>query len=251
MGQHWYRAEDGSPLYEVSKTKGEGTRPTTLRDARKLNLVPSVTTILSSISKPMLERWKQEQIIKAVLLNPFDFTKNSITEWSKEIVLQSQQEGLQAADKGREIHDALEQYYLGKEVPGKFMSHVTSTITAITNEFNNDMEWIPEASFAHKDGFGGKCDLHKKGEKPVVLDFKTKSVDDIAKVKPYTEHVMQLAAYRQGFDIPNAECYNVFINVNNPEQVLLYKWEEKEINRGWKMFQSLLQYWKLSNNFGD
>ena len=38
-GTHWYRAEDGAPQYTV-KAKNGSDRPTTLGDARKMNLVP-------------------------------------------------------------------------------------------------------------------------------------------------------------------------------------------------------------------
>jgi hypothetical protein len=58
---HWYR-QDGGPQYTV-KAKDGSDRPTTLRDARKLNLVPSVTTILKIAAKPGLEAWKQEQMV--------------------------------------------------------------------------------------------------------------------------------------------------------------------------------------------
>ena len=42
---HWYRGDNGQPQYTV-KAKDGSDRPTTLRDARKLNLVPSVTTVM-------------------------------------------------------------------------------------------------------------------------------------------------------------------------------------------------------------
>jgi hypothetical protein len=53
---HWYR-RDGEPLHSVSSAKGE-PRPTTLRDARKLGLLPSVTNVLGVINKPELVEWK-------------------------------------------------------------------------------------------------------------------------------------------------------------------------------------------------
>jgi hypothetical protein len=45
---HWYR-RDGEPLHSVPSAKGE-PRPTTLRDARKLGLLPSVTNVLGVIN---------------------------------------------------------------------------------------------------------------------------------------------------------------------------------------------------------
>ena len=66
--QHWYD-RDGNPAYSVIAKNGI-PRPTTLRDARKLNLVPSVTTVLSCASKPALEAWKLNQMMLACLTLP-------------------------------------------------------------------------------------------------------------------------------------------------------------------------------------
>ena len=52
---HWYR-RDGEPLHSVPSVKGD-PRPTTLRDARKLGLLPSVTNVLGVIAKPELTAW--------------------------------------------------------------------------------------------------------------------------------------------------------------------------------------------------
>ena len=49
-GDHWY-TRDGVPVHTQPKADGKGERPTTLRDARKLAFLPSVTTILKVISK--------------------------------------------------------------------------------------------------------------------------------------------------------------------------------------------------------
>lgn len=55
---HWY-FPDGTPLHEVPRADGKGQRPTSLRDARKLGLFPSVTNVLSILAKPGLDAWKQ------------------------------------------------------------------------------------------------------------------------------------------------------------------------------------------------
>ena len=65
---HWYR-QDGAPQYTV-KAKDGSDRPTTLRDARKMDLVPSVTTILKVAAKPGLEQWKLEQMLLSALTLP-------------------------------------------------------------------------------------------------------------------------------------------------------------------------------------
>src|SRR5580765_4654690 len=45
-------------------------RPTTVRDARKLGLLPSVTNVLGVINKPELVEWKMTQAVLAALTLP-------------------------------------------------------------------------------------------------------------------------------------------------------------------------------------
>jgi len=56
-------------MYTVEAAKG-GQRATTLRDARKLSLVPSVTTILNIVAKPALLAWMQQQVLYSALTLP-------------------------------------------------------------------------------------------------------------------------------------------------------------------------------------
>ena len=59
---HWY-TRDGAPQYTVPSKKDGSPRSTTLRDARVMNLVPSVTTILNVMAKPALTNWLQQQVL--------------------------------------------------------------------------------------------------------------------------------------------------------------------------------------------
>jgi len=62
---HWY-TRDGIPTYTVVGKNGK-ERNATLRDARELNLVPSVTTIIGAAAKPALVAWMQTQVLMAAL----------------------------------------------------------------------------------------------------------------------------------------------------------------------------------------
>ena len=61
---HWY-TQEGEPCYTQvtasGKNKGKD-RNTTLRDARKQNLLPSVTTVQSIQSKPVIVQWAKKQV---------------------------------------------------------------------------------------------------------------------------------------------------------------------------------------------
>ena len=66
---HWYTA-DGIAAHRQPKKSGEGDRPTDIRDARRLGLFPSVTSILGTMAKPQLDSWKLDQVAYAAAASP-------------------------------------------------------------------------------------------------------------------------------------------------------------------------------------
>jgi len=249
---HWYR-QDGGPQYTVEAKNGS-QRPTTLKDARKMNLVPSVTTILKVSAKPALEAWKMEQMLLAALTLP---RIEGETEQSliARIVSDSKEQAKQAAERGTRVHESIESWYGGnKAVP--HVDIAKSFEEKVFDHFKTHpfQQWNTERSFASELGFGGKIDLYcnpdEHAPNGIVLDAKTKAFDEDDDVKGYDEHLMQLAAYRMGLNLPHARCANVFASVTNPGLVKVVEWSEEDLQRGWQMFQHLLGFWKLKNNFG-
>ena len=102
---HWY-TRDGVPMYTVEAAKG-GQRATTLRDARKLNLVPSVTTILNVAAKPALTNWLQQQVLLAALTLPRRPDEPE-KEYIDRIISDSKEQGRSAADAGTDIHPSIQ-----------------------------------------------------------------------------------------------------------------------------------------------
>ena len=60
-GNHWYDQE-GQSQYTIIGANGR-ERNTTLRDAKKHNYVPSVTSVMNIIAKPSLDYWKLTQAL--------------------------------------------------------------------------------------------------------------------------------------------------------------------------------------------
>ena len=243
---HWYD-RDGKPCYEVPYADpSKGMRSVTLADARKLNLVPSVTTIIQEASRPGLERWKREQVLLAALTLP-RLPDESEGDWIKRVYEDSGEQARKAAEKGTAIHAAIQQFYgpdILENIPDKkYEVYVDAVTLRLQVEFPAVNQWQPEASFATY-GFGGKVDLCKdSGEDRIVIDFKTKEFFDSSKKLVWDEHCIQLAAYRKGLGIETARCFNVFVSVSNPGLVHIHEWKEEELQRGWLMFQALLDYW--------
>lgn len=243
---HWYE-RDGTPAYTVIGKNGK-ERNTTLRDARTMNLVPSVTTILNVAAKPGLERWKMEQVLFASLTLPRREGEPE-DEYLSRIMEDSKEQGRSAADVGTQIHAAIQNKYEGKPVTAH-LEFADGCQAAIAKEFG-DQKWVCEEAFAHELGYGGKCDMYAKSiDDPtvgIILDIKTKEFTDPDKVEGYEEHMMQLAAYRTGLGIKSARCANVFVSRNMPGLVKIIEWSPEDIDRGWAMFTKLLEFWQLKN----
>ena len=250
---HWYRAEDGAPQYTV-KAKDGSDRPTTLRDARKMDLVPSVTTVLKVAAKPGLEVWKNEQMLLAALTLPRK-PEESEKEFIARIVADSKETGKQAAEAGTRIHESIEAWIEGVR-PVEHEDIAKAFEESIFEHFKTHpmQPWLTERAFASPLGFGGKVDLYCIADEHapvgIVLDAKSKDFGPDDKVEAYDEHLMQLAAYRHGLGVPHARCANVFVSRSHPGLVKVVEWSEDELAKGWEMFQSLLRFWKLKNNFG-
>ena len=240
---HWYTRE-GVPQYTVEAAKG-GQRNTTLRDARKMNLVPSVTTVLNVAAKPALLAWMQQQVLFAALTLPRRPDEPE-KEYIDRIISDSKEQGRSAADAGTDIHASIQGFYEDKPT-GKHYESVQACDIAITKHFGQQ-RWVSERAFAHEAGFGGKCDLYCETDGGFVADIKTKEFTDPAKVDGYDEHLMQLSAYRVGLGIPKARCANVFVSRSVPDLVVVKEWSLEDLDRGWEMFVHLLQFWQLKNS---
>lgn len=236
---HWYE-RDGSPAYITVGKKGQ-ERPTTLRDARKKGYVPSVTTVLKAIAKPGLERWKAEQLLMAALTLPRKEGEIE-ADWIGRVYEDAQAQAIAAAERGTEIHGAIEAAWRGDEYDESLHPFVVTPIKLARNLAGN---WLPEKSFASPWGYGGKVDLHSPD---FVLDFKTKD-GDLVGLKCYDEHFMQVAAYAHGLGRPEARCGIIFVSRTDPGMARLVMHTPEESAWGWRAFLALLRYWQASNEY--
>lgn len=237
---HWY-GRDGAPAYTV-KAKDGSDRPTTLRDAKKLGLIPSVTTIIKAAANPGLEAWKLNQMMLAALTLPRAEGESEVSFVAR-VQNDSREQARAAAERGTEVHAAIEQFFDGT-IQADALPYLEAVYKGVEKHFGI-LRWSVEKSFASDEGFGGKIDLHSMDGDGVVIDFKTKEFtsETLDKAQGFDEHVMQLAAYRVGLGIPKARCANVFVSVTEPGLVVVKEWMPEELDRGWKMFNALKNYW--------
>jgi hypothetical protein len=132
---HWY-TRDGVPQYTVPSKKDGSPRATTLRDARTMNLVPSVTTVLNVAAKPALLAWLQQQVLLAALTLPRRPDEPE-KEYIDRIINDSKEQGRSAADAGTDIHASIQGFYENKPT-GKHQESVQACDLAIKNTSVNN-----------------------------------------------------------------------------------------------------------------
>ena len=245
---HWYQ-RDGTPMHEVI-AKGTGLpRPTTLRDARALNLIPSVTSILQMKAKPALITWLQDNAIRAALANPRNPDEPE-EQWLSRIAEESDRIGREAAEWGTLIHEQCEQFATGGAFlgTGEILDYVAGYADwhrAVVVE-----TIAAEKSVVHPMGYAGRLDLHavirhEGVERRAVIDMKSQKLKGKPKASFYKEWVMQLAAYSACLD-GDELLVSVIIPSDTPGPVQVKVWERGD---ALKAFNACFELWCFEKEY--
>lgn len=258
---HWY-LPDGTPYHDVPRADGNGLRSVTLRDARKVNALPSVTNILGVLAKPGLDAWKQEQAILAALTLPKQ-DDEPLDAFAKRVVTDMGEQVTQAADLGSAVHAAIEVYLQTGEPPENDDIRRLFEPARLWIDDHIERVALVETVAVHGElGFAGRIDLVAK-LKPAgcwaVIDFKTQkmkpSKKGIYQASFYETWPLQLIAY---FEALNAmgECSrklediaSVVINSVEPTPVQVKVWPREEHAAYWQAFQAARELWCFSKSY--
>ncbi len=248
---HWYRRSDGAAVYEVPMTSKAGMRRTNLKDARKLDLVPSVTSILKVMAAPGLEIWKAQQLLQAALTLPKK-QGESLDAYAERIVEDSKAQGIAAASRGKQLHAAIEIFIRGVGT-SEWVVHLEKLDATLKQHGINIFAGQPEHSFSTSINglyYGGKIDYHKRNGELVICDFKSKEKIEPKKQLVFEEHAMQVAAYGYGlFGNLSFRGLNVFVGVDDLE-IRVHEHPPEDLERGLAMFSDVLSFWHRKNKFG-
>jgi hypothetical protein len=241
---HWYD-KNGKEAHSYINKKGE-EKPTTLRQARTEGLVPSVTSIIRLAAAPGLDAWKADQVIMAALSLPRvpDETDDQFVARIKE---DAKAQAKRAAEIGTTVHACVQSGFENKLLAADAKVYYLSAREAL-NEAVGCLCWKSEQSFA-KDGYGGKVDLHTWDlEQQYVVDIKS-TTKPLEGLKTWDEHSLQLAAYRHGLGMDDARCFILYIHTETAESKLI-ELDSKELEKGFKMFVALRDYFYAKTSLG-
>lgn len=249
---HWYD-HTGKPCH-TQQTKDGDVRPTTIRDARKLKLIPSVTNVLGVISKEALTTWKVNQAIMATLKHkPADGEADDT--YCKRIASISQEQVFQAADLGKAIHAGIEDWINEGKLPED---------DAIRASVEPVVDWIKKVGITVKasekilvdlkHGYAGTADLlftYADGKGCGVIDFKTRKSEAGKKMQAWNTEPLQLAAYAHTAwteaRLDDCLMANILISTTEPGRFEVVKHSEPE--KHFRAFKNALGMWSYLKGY--
>lgn len=236
---HWYTA-DGHPQHDVPNLSKPGQfRSTTLTDAKKLALLPSVTGIQGVVKKPALDAWIQTQLVLAALTLP-KLSGESLDDFAKRVVRDSSEQSKAASAFGTRIHALVESYLRNKD----FSFDITKDELKYLEGFE---AWQEEHELGHTalektfgtedEGFGGTIDFVGTLNKiQVIIDWKTQKTKADKPIMFYPEWASQLAAYKYGNGYKDHQLVSVAISSTEPGRVEHKMWPSSE--EAWEVFKA-------------
>lgn len=242
---HWYTVS-GEPRYDA-----------TLREARRDNLLPSITTIeKKEITTHNLYIWAKEQLVMSALTLP-RVEGESMDVFAARVVADSSEERSKSALFGTKIHHLVDSYLTKKPVDwGVVTDHQKETILPVWEWIDNNLDlslpFHSEQVFTHLGlGYAGRVDFtgYNKDMKRVLIDWKTQYTKN-GKVAHYDTWAIQLAAQESAVTVDTKDyepiiCMNVVISTKQPGLIEPYIWSDADIERYWSVFRHALSIFQL------
>ena len=230
----------------------------TLREARKVNALPSVTNGMSILAKPGLIFYLQENAILSTLSLP-RLQGESETDFVKRVVLDSRKEVESAAERGTYTHSLCEILADGGDKPADLRKGFEPHWGSLKNWFSKVHKiHSSEQVLVNEDvGYAGRVDLIAEivatdGPRVEVIDFKTrkfkKDKKGNGKADSYSTDLYQLAAYCFAhFDEPTW-CRNVYIEPVTGE-ISEKEWSPEEVEAAFEVFKAICVIWQAEKKY--
>lgn len=239
------KAESSSHWYLVEGRSITPQHDATLREARKLKLFPSPTTIEKDIrANPALARWIKNEVAKAFVENP-RLPEEADDAYASRCLEISDSIAREAAKRGTAIHDAIERGYSSDPIIQPFYDAYLPWHSA-----NVEQTIDTEASLADtRIGVAGRVDriIRHPAHGIVILDYKTQRIRKTAAF--YESFPRQLAFYAEAYRNTNGgelpRIMSVVIDSQTPSTPVAKLYTPEEQQASYREF--LCQAWLWSN----
>ncbi len=245
-GSHYY-TQTGAPRYGA-----------TLREARKHNYFPSITTVLKDWPAGFLREWIRNEERKAQHNNPPEGeAAEPIVDGEK--MTDAQRDHFQriqgistairdeAADRGNELHDGAEAMLCGREwnTDDVSLKHLRQWLDVNLEE----VYWTERSLVSLDLRLAGRADalIKTKGdERPLLIDFKGRGFDHGPrkgwKAKKYDKDIVQLAFYASTMTDP-PRIANLYIHRDGACPVEVAEYTDDQRKDAFRMCEHATAIW--------
>jgi hypothetical protein len=245
---HWY-GPGGAPMHTVPSAKGD-LKATTLREARKLGLLPSVTNVLGVIHRQQLVEWRMTQAVLAALTLPRK-EGEPMDDFVKRVVEDAERQGKDAAAFGTSLHRGAERVAVSLEVDqadpvAPWLNHFRDWFQANCVR----LVWCERVLVNLALGYAGTADLliEHQAYGLTLLDLKSQHVKGKSGPTTYRTWGYQLAAYRAALG-QKVTCMNLIMNSKEPHPPVEAPWSEASMELNWRGFQAARQLWVIEKGY--
>ena len=259
MSEHWYtRTGEACHTQPTKKGAKNNTRATTITDARKLSLLPSVSAVIRMAAAPGLERWKQSQIVKACYNCP-PVWEESFEEYERHIFEAADKERNDAADLGTRIHAGIENYWKDNAEPdADIRDSVINAVNAVQKLGIKPVK-NEQVVVSNLFGYAGTTDMiwtNLDNQSVGILDFKSCKTTEDEPIVAKPSHAAQIAAYHMAYwepgrsQIPEETVgYNIYISTTQPGRIEVVEYDYATLRNEWEWFQACLILWRHKNKY--
>jgi len=244
----WYDT-DLTEVDSVLTAKETPTTPT-IRHARKMVLLPSVTSVIGILGSYSLEQWKIEQAIRSCVAFPFDGdeTEENVLSYIDSIKGKSVEYSEAQANRGKLMHAAVANWLMHKDEPEDPVNQEIAWRVEMYLKEAKATNISCERPFGSRElGYAGTPDI--SADIPggiIILDLKGTTTKNIAKLKTfrslYDSWKLQLGGYDGMFAASGhaSQLVQVVADMDGGEPRFI-EYEDPELWRA--AFQHLFDIW--------
>jgi len=267
---HYYTREGQAQHTQPTKPGAKNPfRDTTIADARKFGLLPSVSGITDMVPKPALASYIGRGIANACFDRP-PHPGEERAGYIKAMIEEGAKEGKQAAQVGTDIHGCIEQILTGYRVDTDASLTLASGIVVTMGEMvwpaiNKMKEMGLEIQHSEKVlvnrylGYAGTTDvIFKTADSYGVLDFKSRKTKAGEAVEPYDTQPAQIAAYiaahwQTDKDVSpfgsKVRGINLYISTTEPGRIEVVEYGYERLIHEYEAFKHMMALWTWQNNY--
>jgi len=242
---HWHQ-RDGTPVETVPAKDGT-PRPATIADARELNLLPSVSEIMTALNRPGLTEFRMQEAVLAALAWPR--TQGDDPAALVQPILNSLREPpLKPADLAAALRTALTD-------PGEYTEQIEGIMTAFRVWAGKlgAVYWQSKPVFSNALGYAAVPDLVALTSDRNLTVFNVRAQPFYGQKNPQPRFTDDAAVSAAGslalVARSGLRACTLVIDTAPPHRVFERHWTQRELRHGLRIFNAVFTVWRIIKGY--